>query len=146
TPDHPYSVAFDAVARPGAPANIQAVVGAGAAAGVESQVLPRPAARLRDSYGNPVPDASVNRQVVSGGGSLIGPSTSQTDAQGLATVGGWILGQVSGANQLRATAGTGVTTLIEATGIGEPAAILPISPANQQSYARFAVPLVPRVR
>lgn len=146
TPDHPFSVAFDATARPGTPTSVQVVVGAGAAAVVESEVLPKPAVRLRDNYGNPVPNAPVTWQVVSGGGSLIGPTQTISDAQGLATVGGWLLGQVSGLNRLRATAGTGASTTIDALGIGEPAAIIPISPTSQVGYANFAVAKVPRVR
>ena len=57
----------------------------------------------QDSHGNPVPGVSVTFAVVSGGGSVTG-SAATTNAAGIATVGGWTLGAVAGANTLDSTA------------------------------------------
>ena len=59
-----------------------------------------PAVRLRDTAGNPVPGATVNFAVLTGGGSVTGAS-ALTDANGIAEVGSWTVGQ--GANSLSAT-------------------------------------------
>lgn len=68
-------------------------------------VSPRPAVRLKDSFGNDVAGASVTFAVASGGGSATG-TTPTTDASGVATVGSWTLGSSAGANTMTASAGS----------------------------------------
>jgi YVTN family beta-propeller protein len=65
----------------------------------------KPSVVVRDQFNNPVTGVSVTFGVTAGGGGITG-ATSTTDAQGVATVGSWTLGQVAGlnGNALRATA------------------------------------------
>ncbi len=145
--NHPLSVQINATAGPGAPATIQIVTGgANLSAVVEQEVTPRPAVRVRDSFGNPIPDTEVTWLVTSGGGSLTGPSITRTDAEGRTTVTGWRLGPVSGTNQLQARTTTSIVATFNAIGVGIPEAITATSPTDQAGYLDFAVPKVPRVR
>jgi hypothetical protein len=63
----------------------------------------RPAARVTDAYGNPVPGIPVTFTASAGGGAVTG-STAATDGNGVAAVGSWALG-APGANTLTASAG-----------------------------------------
>ncbi len=73
-----------------------------------------PTVRAADQFGNLVANASVTFAVSAGGGSVTGAS-STTDANGIATVGGWTLGPAVGTNMLDATASS-VTVTFTATG------------------------------
>jgi adhesin/invasin len=61
-----------------------------------------PSVKVADAFGNGVADITVTFAVTSGGGSVTGP-TQKTNAAGVATVGGWTLGNIAGANTLTAT-------------------------------------------
>ncbi len=61
----------------------------------------RPAVKVTDSLGSPVPGASVAFTVTAGGGSGTGLTTT-TDANGMAQVGGWVLGATAGLNRMMA--------------------------------------------
>ena len=68
----------------------------------------RPAVRLT-SGGNPVSNVGVTFAVQSGGGSIVGNATINTDGNGVAQVGDWVLGGGPGTNTLTATvAGSGI--------------------------------------
>jgi hypothetical protein len=68
----------------------------------------RPAVRLT-AAGNPVSNVGVTFAVQSGGGSIVGNATINTDGNGVAQVGDWVLGAAPGANTLSATVtGTGI--------------------------------------
>ncbi|HEU4800399.1 MAG TPA: leishmanolysin-related zinc metalloendopeptidase [Gemmatimonadales bacterium] len=62
-----------------------------------------PSVKVSDAAGNPSAGVAVTFEVVGGGGSLTG-ATGVTGADGVATVGGWILGSVPGANAMSARA------------------------------------------
>src|SRR5207247_711197 len=82
-----------------------------------------PAVRAQDQFGNPVPGAAVTFGVSGGGGSVSGPA-QLTNAAGIATVGGWTLGTISGANTLTVSA-PGVTPVVfTATGLPGAAATI----------------------
>jgi len=66
----------------------------------------------------PMADVTVTFTVTAGGGTVAGGTTS-TDAQGIATVGGWTLGPAPGVNTLRATAGS-ISINITATAVTGP--------------------------
>jgi N-acetylneuraminic acid mutarotase len=104
---------------------------AGAAASVaieagEGQTSPpgtalpiRPAVKVTDASGNPVNGVTVTFAVGAGGGSVTGATTS-TNAAGIATLGGWTLGPISGPNTLMATlAPQGVSITLHATAQGD---------------------------
>jgi len=66
----------------------------------------RPSVRVKDAAGNPAAGKTVTFAVTGGGGSVTG-ATVTTDANGIATVGSWIIGAQAGPNTLTATvAGT----------------------------------------
>jgi hypothetical protein len=147
TIDHPYQLTITATAGVGAPSSIQIVSGgANLAAVVGQEVLPRPTVRVRDAFGNPVPGVTITWVVVEGGGSLTGPNTSVTDAEGRATVSGWRLGPASGVNRLQARTANGIVATFTANGIGVPASIIAESPTSQEGFINFAVPKTARVR
>ena len=93
----------------GAPASIEAAAGTEQAAQVATPVATAPAVLVRDTDGNPLAGVPVTFTVTDGGGSLTG-DTPVTGSDGVAAVGGWTLGQETGANKLSATlAGLQVT-------------------------------------
>jgi len=75
-----------------------------------------PALRAQDQFGNPVPGGAVTFGVSGGGGSVSGPA-QLTNAAGIATVGGWTLGTISGANALTATLAALTPVTFTATGL-----------------------------
>jgi len=69
----------------------------------------RPAVRVTDTTGVPIPGATVTFAVTGGGGSVTG-GTVTTNASGVAQLGKWTLGGSAGVNTLEATAAaTGLT-------------------------------------
>jgi len=61
----------------------------------------QPSVRVTDAYGNPVTDVTVTFTVLSGAGQVTG-GQAKTSAQGLATVGSWVLGPTTGTQTLSA--------------------------------------------
>jgi hypothetical protein len=61
---------------------------------------------VRDAAGVGVPNQQVTFAVIEGGGSITGPATATTDAQGVATAPPWRLGKSNVPQKLRATHGT----------------------------------------
>lgn len=99
---------FSATAVAGPAATVAMSGGDNQVAPAGSAVGAPPAVFVSDRFGNPVSGLPVNFTVSSGGGTLTGASPT-TDAQGVATVGGWTLGNVHGLNSLTATvAGSGI--------------------------------------
>lgn len=136
-----------ATAKPGAPSSLQIVSGgANLNAVVSQEVIPRPSVRVRDAFGNPVPDAIVTWSVTSGGGAIVGANQSTTDAEGRATIGGWKLGDDQGTNTLQARTANGLATTFTGMAIGTPSSVAAISPTTQTGYISFAVPKTARVR
>ena len=83
---------------------------------VGNSVLTAPAVRALDQFGNPVAGAAI-AFAVSGGGGLVSAPTQLTNAAGIATVGGWTLGTLSGANALTATLAGLTPVVFSATGL-----------------------------
>lgn len=91
-----------------APAAIMIESGENQTALTNSRVSTAPAVRVVDVYGHAMPNVAVSFAIGDGNGSLTGGST-QTDANGIATVGSWTLG-AAGSNSLVATAtGSGIS-------------------------------------
>ena len=68
------------------------------------QTLPvAPSVFVRDAYGNAVAGTTVTFAVYNGNGTVTG-ATAVSDAAGIATVGGWTLGPLTGVQTLRASA------------------------------------------
>ena len=94
--------------------------------------------RVTDGFGNPVPGLEVVFEVTDGGGVAVG-RRPVTNANGIAEVGGWTLGDVVGANALRATVNAGGTVIANnpivftATATAAPPASLQLSTGGGQS-------------
>jgi glucose/arabinose dehydrogenase len=83
------------------PTSIGAQAGASQAGTVNLTVATAPAVRVTARDGTPVAGVAITFEVVSGGGSVSGASTV-TNASGVATVGGWTLGNTVGEQRLAA--------------------------------------------
>ncbi|MEX2526694.1 MAG: CotH kinase family protein [Gemmatimonadota bacterium] len=102
------------IAPDGIPATLVAV-GSDVPEGVPGEPLEAlPAVQVLDASGAGVPNADVTFTVLSGRGRLLGPTTVQTDAQGVGAPQGWVLGVEEGEQTLRAQA-AGVTTPVDVT-------------------------------
>lgn len=97
---------IQATALAGPPTQIELQAGNGQSPVVGNAVAVAPAVRVTDAFANPVSGVSVTFAVDGGGGSATGVD-QVTDADGVATVGGWTVGGAVGLNTLSATA-TGV--------------------------------------
>jgi adhesin/invasin len=85
----------------------------------------RPTVLIADQFGNGVAGVAATFAVTSGGGSISG-ATVATDANGLATIGGWTLGTVAGVNTATATAPglSGNPATFTETGVAGPVATI----------------------
>lgn len=138
-------VVFNATAITRSPTSIVVFAGNNQTVPPGIQVPTPPAVRLTDIEGAPVPGVAVAFVVSSGGGTITG-ATPVTDANGVATIEGWILGPVSGPNSLSAL-GAGLSVSINATAAVPGAAGISINAGhNQNSAAGQAVPIPPSVR
>ncbi|MDP1889609.1 MAG: Ig-like domain-containing protein [Gemmatimonadaceae bacterium] len=97
------TVYFTATAIAGPAAVLVASVGNNQTAGAGTAVAIAPAVRVNDALGNPVAGIVVTFAVSSGGGTATG-TTATSNASGLAAVGGWVMGSLTGANTLTASA------------------------------------------
>lgn len=107
------SVVFTVNAVAGAPARMTIVSGNNQQSAVGSAVQPL-VVRVADQFDNPAGGATVAVQVASGGGQLATTSVS-TNPQGLASVGGWVLGSTPGANTVTLTSGSAPAVVFTAT-------------------------------
>jgi alpha-tubulin suppressor-like RCC1 family protein len=107
--------------------------GDGQTAQVGTAVAIPPAVLLTNSSGQPVSGVAVTFSLTSGEGGSITGAAATSNAQGIATVGSWVLAKQAGNTLLVArTAGvTGVT--FEATGVAGPAATVSVNAGNNQS-------------
>ncbi len=131
-------IVFTVNARPGVAAVMTASAGNNQSAQVGRTLAVDPAVRITDALGNPIVGQEVLFEVLSGGGSAVS-RRPVTDANGVATIGAWTLGDAPGTNTLRATAvgltiaGSPVTFTATATP-GSPATIT-VAAGNNQSAA-----------
>ena len=85
------------------PVGVSASTSPASPAPVSSAAAPLPSVIVKDQKGKPVSGVSVTFAVSAGGGSVSG-ATQTTNALGIATVGGWMLGSSVGTQSLVATA------------------------------------------
>ena len=130
-----------------APVGTQLVIAAGNnQQGPVGRLVPvAPSVVVRTAAGTGVSGVVVNFAVASGGGTVIG-SRQTTDATGTATVGGWILGDLPGANTLTASASGATAVTFTATGAGgTPVTMTAVSPTTQSAPANSNVTDAPSV-
>ncbi len=139
-------VACSGDSGPGAPASLEVVAGAGQAADVGTLLPIAPSVRVRDAESRAVPGVTIRYSVVSGGGTITGDS-ARTDANGVAPLGSWRLGQAAGSQSLRAAAtGTAVEVTITANAqAGPPAQLSAVSPQSFAALVADAVMPLPSV-
>lgn len=131
---------------PPVPANVTPVTGTnGQTADAGSPVANAPSVTVTTAGGAGVSGVSVAFAVTGGGGSVTG-ATATTDAQGVATVGGWTLGTTAGSNTMTATVNSIVATFT-ATGVAGPAASIALEAGDGQTATTgTAVPVAPAVK
>jgi adhesin/invasin len=140
---------FTATTRAAAAASVTAVAGNNQTTFVGRPVDVEPSVRVNDAFGNPVSGAEVVFTVVAGGGSAVA-RTQLTNAAGIATVGGWTLGETVGTNTLRATvtgngiAGNPVNFTATATP-GLPTSVSAQSGNGQTAQVSTSLPISPSV-
>jgi adhesin/invasin len=107
----------------GSPASAAVTTGDNQAVRAGQSLPAAPSIRVVDRFGNPVSGAAVTFVVTSGGGSVSG-ATQTTNAQGIATVGGFQLGATPGTNTIEARVNGVTPVVITAAGLaGAPATI-----------------------
>lgn len=139
-------VVFTATAIAPVPANIAITAGNGQTAVTLSAVPTRPAVRVTDVAGIPVPGLRVTFAVTGGGGALAGEA-AVTGADGVATVGSWTMGSTPGTNTISASAGGLAAVTFTATAVAPTPAIVSLFEGqNQTASAGSPVPVRPAVR
>ena len=102
-----------------------------------------PTVQVTDALGNPIAGIPVTFEAVSTGSILAGTSQS-SNPQGMATLGGWTIGNDAQSYTVRASIPGGASTQFEARGI--PAALTVLEGTDQSVNAGTAVPVVPAVK
>lgn len=144
------TVNVTASATAGAASNILAASEVFQAVVVGRAVPILPSVQVTDGFGNPIAGVPVTFEAIASGSTLIGTSQT-TNAQGIATLGGWTIGTAAQSYTVRATIVGGqsvqfggASTQFEARGI--PAALVAIEGANQTANAGTQVPVNPAVK
>lgn len=113
---------------------------------VGTAVAVKPAVRVVDERGRGVPAVNVRFQVTRGGGRVTG-GDAVTNADGVATLGGWTLGTAAGPNEVTAEAEGLPTLTFRAIGVpGPPAQVIVHAGDNQVATVNTALPTAPAVR
>lgn len=117
-------------------ASVSGITGDNQTAAANTAVTLSPAVRVNDANGNAVEGVAVTFAVASGGGRVTNGFV-RTNAQGVATVGSWVLGATAGTQTLTARVEeSGVTNnpvLFTATATAGPAALVSAATATTQS-------------
>jgi hypothetical protein len=113
-------VVFTQMATAGSASGVTIVSGNGQSGPVSTELPTALGVSVRDAGNNPVPNVAVTWVIGTGGGSVT-PTTSTTDANGLATA-AWTLGPAPGTNTLSAVvSGIGVAEFTATATAGAPA-------------------------
>ena len=142
-------VTFTATANPGPAAAVSKDAGDAQAGTVGAAVAVAPALKVTDAFGNGVSGIGVLFAVTQGNGAVT-QGTQTTGPGGVATVGGWTLGQTAGPNAISAAAdGTGLTgnpaAFTATANPGPPATVTKKAGDNQSALAGQAVAVAPQV-
>ena len=141
-------VVFNATAVAPVATNLAGWAGNNQSAKPNFAVSVLPAVIITDPAGIPVPGVSVTFAVVTGGGTITGASAT-TNADGIATLGSWVLGPAAGANSLTASSGTltGSPFTFNATAIPAPPTNINLAAGNgQNAPAGKPTPIPPTVK
>ena len=106
--------------------------------------VPTPPSVVVTNAAGPMAGVTVTFSAPVGGGTVNGASAT-SNAQGVATVGGWVLGPAPGINTLRATAGN-ISVNFEATAVTGPPTTISIRTGNGQTWVQQSLlPVAPSV-
>ncbi len=128
---------FTATATAGPAAVLIAFAGNNQTAGAGTAVPIAPAVRVSDAYGNPVAGVVVTFTVSAGGGSA-GGTTATSNAAGIAAVGSWVLGNLTGTNTLTASSPGLPSAIFNATSSSAPV-IVSVQPQPLVPGSAFVV-------
>ena len=117
----------------GLPALAEVNSGTDQSANAGTLVSTAPALRTLDDQNQPLAGVAVTFTVTGGGGRLNGIATVLTNAGGIATSPGWILGPTPGLNELSAVIPGMATTKFRATGVAAVAATVAASIPSAQT-------------
>ena len=141
-------VVFTATGLAGSATTIVKIMGDLQSAIVNTIVPIAPQVRIVDQFGNPVAGRTVNAAVAAGGGSITN-SAPVSDSAGVASVGGWRLGTLVGANAVTVN-GTGLAgspITFTATGLVDVASqMVAFAGDGQSALVGNAVSINPAVR
>jgi adhesin/invasin len=139
---------FSAQAMAGPAATLEKQAGDNQNGTVATPLVTPPSVLVTDAFANPVAGVDVVFMVASGDGSVSGPNPT-TGANGIATVGSWVLGGIAGQNTLTAQSPglSGSPATFTATAAAGQAATMTVVEGDDQSAAPgVAVPVAPKVR
>ncbi|MES2123199.1 MAG: Ig-like domain-containing protein [Gemmatimonadota bacterium] len=139
------AITITASGTAGPPAALTAVSVANFAALVQQPLSTLPSVLVTDAYGNPVPGVTVTFTVTLNNGVVTG-ANPVTDAEGIATVGGWTLGSTVGVNQVTASVSGANSLVFVAQGLSAVPSIVAVSVTSQSGILGAMVPRVPQVR
>lgn len=113
---------------------------------VASLVTETPSVRITDTKGRNIKGVMVRWRVTSGGGRVTNDSV-RTDGNGVASSGGWVLGNTAGTQTLQATAdGVSATLFTAEAAPGPVSRLVRLSADAQQAQVGTAVIAAPSVR
>ncbi len=140
---------FTATARAASAASVSVAGGNNQSVTVGRPVAVEPSVRVVDAFGNPIGGVEVVFDVISGGGTAVS-RRPLTNANGVAEVGGWTLGDTPGTNTLRATVtGNGIAnnpiTFTATATAGVPTTVTIQAGNNQSALAGTVLPVSPSV-
>jgi adhesin/invasin len=143
------TVTFNATANAGAPAALALTTAPSSNANSGLALAQQPAVALRDGFGNPVQQAgvTVTASVASGNGTLVGTTTAQTSAAGVATFTDLGISGTVGSYTLRFTA-TGLTDVVSGSitlSAGVATALTLSAGDNQSATVNTPVAVAPAV-
>ena len=140
------SLFFTATATAGAPASIAIRAGDNQVGYTSTAVPVAPSVIVKDGFNNLVPGAAVTFAITEGNGSITPPNPATTNAAGIATVGGWVLGPAIGTNRMTAmVAGANPVTFTATTRTGPAASIDVYEGNNQTGQPNQFLPIEPAV-
>lgn len=141
----PASVTATLVVTGGAASMVVANDGEDQTAGVGTAVAVAPSVVITDAFDNPVEGVTAEFTVTGGGGSVTG-ETAVSDANGVARVGSWTLGDATGPNMLEATVSGFTPVQFTATATAGAASRIEITAGDgQTAVAGEAVTVPPTV-
>src|SRR5262249_25966767 len=126
------AVTFTATGTAGAPASIAASTGVNQVATVATAIASPLTVIVKDAFNNVVSSATVTFTVTKGGGTLSG-AVLGTNANGIATLGGWTLGNTAGSNPISASVGLVAPVSIGAMGTAGSATQIVLNAGDTQS-------------